>query len=115
MTTTTVREKIVRLRPVAGRPINTARRATKLLVGGLALVIAGVALAGDTTVCLPGGDLPTVNPAIFDTASPPAREIEQMAWLVMGICAGIFVVVEGLLVYSIVKFRRKAGEQGEPV
>ena len=50
-----------------------------------------------------------------DLASPPVREIESMAWLVIGICAGIFVVVEGLLVYSIVKFRRKAGEQGEPV
>jgi cytochrome c oxidase subunit 2 len=95
----------------------TARRAAKLLAGGLAMAMAAVALGGsdDPTVCMPGGDLPAVNPAIFDTASPPAREIERMAWLVMGICAGIFVVVEGLLVYSIVKFRRKAGEQGEPV
>jgi cytochrome c oxidase subunit 2 len=66
-------------------------------------------------VCAPGTDAPVINPAIFDTASPPAREIESMAWLVMGICAAIFVVVEGLLVYSIVKFRRRAGDQGEPV
>ncbi len=80
-----------------------------------ALLVAVTARAADTAVCAPGDQAPVINPAIFDTASPPAREIEGIAWLVMGICAGIFVIVEGLLVYSIVKFRRKAGERGEPV
>ena len=78
-------------------------------------LLGATALAAEPVICAPGADLPVVNPVIFDTASPPARQIESMAWLVMSICAGIFVVVEGLLVYSIVKFRRKAGEQGEPV
>lgn len=32
--------------------------------------------------------------------------------LVLGICAGIFVIVAGLLVYTIVRFRRRAGEEG---
>ena len=72
-------------------------------------------MAAETVVCSPDGTPATISPAIFDTASPPAREIEGMAWLVIGICAGIFVIVEGLLVYSIVKFRRRAGERGEPV
>ena len=85
-----------------------------LALGAVALLGAS-ALASEPVICAPDATLPVINPAIFDTASPPARQIESMAWLVMGICAGIFVVVEGLLVYSIVKFRRRASDRGEPV
>ena len=80
-----------------------------------ACALGTAALAADAVVCAPGTEMPVMNPAIFDTASPPAHQIESMAWLVMGICAGIFVVVEGILVYSIVKFRRRKAQQGDPV
>ena len=80
-----------------------------------ACAMGTAALAADAVVCAPGTEMPVMNPAIFDTASPPAHQIESMAWLVMGICAGIFVVVEGILVYSIVKFRRRKAQQGDPV
>ncbi len=77
------------------------------------------AVAGEAALCAPGDTAsiaPTVvQPSIFHPLSPPARQIESLAWLVMGICAGIFVIVEGLLVFSIVRFRRRSMESGEPV
>src|SRR5262245_60988823 len=50
--------------------------------------------------------------SIFDPASPPATEIYLLTLLVLGICAAIFVVVGGLIVYSIVAFRRGADDDG---
>jgi len=100
---------------VAGGPRHSPVQAGCLIAIGVLGLLGVPALASEPVICAPGADLPVVNPVIFDTASPPARQIESMAWLVMSICAGIFVVVEGLLVYSIVKFRRRASDRGEPV
>jgi len=59
------------------------------------------------------------NTTVFVSKSPEAREIRQLSWLVVGITAGIFIVVEGLLVYAIIRYRRRRGEDeeddGEPV
>jgi cytochrome c oxidase subunit 2 len=52
--------------------------------------------------------------SIFDPASPSAESIRNNSILVLAICAFIFVVVEGVLFYSIIRFRRKAGASGEP-
>ncbi len=49
-------------------------------------------------------------PNIFAPESTPAHEIYVVSLFVMGICAVIFVVVFGLLAYSVVKFRRRAGD-----
>jgi cytochrome c oxidase subunit II len=46
--------------------------------------------------------------SIFDPASPPAQSIVNLSVLVLAITGFIFVVVEGILVYAIVRFRRKA-------
>src|SRR5207244_11652119 len=46
--------------------------------------------------------------SIFDPASPPAESIRSRAVLVLAITAFIFVVVEGILFYSIFRFRRGA-------
>ena len=56
-----------------------------------------------------GGDL-----NIFHPVSPPAYEIRELAWLVFGISAVIFVVVEGVLVWSIIRFRSRDEEAGTP-
>jgi cytochrome c oxidase subunit 2 len=48
--------------------------------------------------------------SIFDPASPPAAEIYRLSMLVLGICAAIFVTVAGLVVYCVVRFRRRAGD-----
>jgi cytochrome c oxidase subunit II len=54
-------------------------------------------------------------PSIFTPASLPAELIRELSWLVLGITAGIFVVVTGLLVYCLVRFRQRPGdEQHEP-
>ena len=46
--------------------------------------------------------------SIFDPASPPAQSIVNLSVLVLAITGFIFVVVEGILVYAIVRFRRRA-------
>ena len=46
--------------------------------------------------------------SIFDPASPPAESIRNLSVLVLAITGFIFIVVEGILVYSIVRFRRRA-------
>ncbi len=41
--------------------------------------------------------------SIFEPNSPPAREIRDLSYLVLGICLAIFVVVQGFLVLAIVR------------
>jgi cytochrome c oxidase subunit II len=47
---------------------------------------------------------------MFRSLSTPADMERQSAILVVAICAGIFVVVGGLLAYSIFRFRRRPGD-----
>ena len=52
---------------------------------------------------------------IFQPLSQPAQEIKETSMLVLLICAVIFAVVAGLLVYSLIRFRhRKGDEASEP-
>jgi cytochrome c oxidase subunit 2 len=52
---------------------------------------------------------------IFEPHSTPAQKIADISWLVIGICFGIFVVVNGLLVYTIIRFRRRpTDDDSEP-
>lgn len=62
----------------------------------------------------PAGALaaPGPIPSIFRPLSPPAHEIHILSLLVLGICGTIFAVVGGLLVYSIVRFRARPGDDG---
>ena len=55
---------------------------------------------------------PAPIPSIFDPLSRPADEIYTLSLLVLGICAAIFVLVGGLLVVSIVRFRRRPDDDG---
>jgi cytochrome c oxidase subunit 2 len=64
---------------------------------------------------LAAGGRPTENLSIFDPASPPADSIRNLSILVFAISAFIFLVVEGVLFYSIFRFRQnRATEPGEP-
>src|SRR5262245_3284424 len=47
------------------------------------------------------------NLSIFDPVSPPAESIRQLFVLVGAICAVILLLVEGVLLYSIVRFRTR--------
>jgi cytochrome c oxidase subunit II len=57
---------------------------------------------------LASADPSTQNLSIFDPVSPPAESIRNLSVLVLAITAFIFIAVEGILIYSIVCFRRRA-------
>src|SRR5712691_5397964 len=50
--------------------------------------------------------------SIFAPLSTPAESIFELSILVLAIAAAIFVIVAALLVYSVVKFRRKRNDDG---
>jgi cytochrome c oxidase subunit 2 len=53
--------------------------------------------------------------SVFHPASQPAASIRDLFYLVLGITGAIFVLVEGALIYSAVRFRqRKAPTEREP-
>jgi cytochrome c oxidase subunit II len=52
------------------------------------------------------------TPSIFSPASTPADTIHHLSLFVLSICGAIFLVVSGLLLYSAVKFRRRADDDG---
>jgi cytochrome c oxidase subunit II len=54
------------------------------------------------------------NLNMFDPVSPPAFAIRDLFYLVLGITGAIFVLVEGMLVYCIFRFRQKNNTTMEP-
>ena len=58
-------------------------------------------------ILLADGAASAQNLSIFDPASPPAESIRSLSVLVFAITGFIFLVVEGILIYSIVRFRRR--------
>jgi cytochrome c oxidase subunit II len=55
------------------------------------------------------------TPNIFRPASTPAHDIHELALFVLAVCGAIFLVVGGLLVYAVVKFRGKENDDREPI
>jgi cytochrome c oxidase subunit 2 len=53
------------------------------------------------------------NLSVLDPASPPAESIRGLFLLVLAVTGGIFLLVEGILVYALVTARRRAG-RGDP-
>ena len=70
------------------------------------LLVAPQALRGGERVD------PALVPSIFAPESAPAHSISHLAGFVLAITGGIFVVVAGLLVYALVRFRRRANDDG---
>lgn len=54
------------------------------------------------------------TPNIFTPASTPAYHIDKLALFVLAVCGAIFLVVGGLLVYAVAKFRSKEKDDREP-
>jgi cytochrome c oxidase subunit II len=48
--------------------------------------------------------------SIFDPVSTPAHEIRTLAFFTLSITGAIFLIVAGLLTYSIVRYRRRPGD-----
>jgi cytochrome c oxidase subunit 2 len=49
--------------------------------------------------------------SIFRPLAQPAQEIKETSILVLAVCAVIFIVVGGLLVYGLIRFRHRAGDE----
>ncbi|HTG61758.1 MAG TPA: cytochrome c oxidase subunit II transmembrane domain-containing protein, partial [Terriglobia bacterium] len=74
-------------------------------------VVAGVLWAAATCLAEP----PTQSPwptNIFAPESTPAYELYNLTMFVLSICALIFIIVFGLLLYSAVKFRQRRDDDG---
>jgi cytochrome c oxidase subunit II len=54
------------------------------------------------------------NLSTLDPVAAPADSIRDLFFLVTAICAVIFILVGGMLVYCIVRFRRQPGDNREP-
>lgn len=81
--------------------------ATRTTVRLFALLFFSIAVGA---AAAPGAPLSSTN--IFAPASTPARTIFGLSMFVLAVTAIIFVVVGGLLVYSVVKFRGRATDAG---
>ena len=62
------------------------------------------------TILLAAGDDPAKSLSIFDPASPDTHSTVGLAILIFAITGLIFVIVEGVLFYSLRRFRRKASD-----
>ncbi|HEV2687349.1 MAG TPA: cytochrome c oxidase subunit II [Bryobacteraceae bacterium] len=72
---------------------------------GLGLAGAGVAMA----------QINNSVENVFQPASTPAQHIFDLSLLVMAICGAIFLIVGGLLAYTLVRFRRRhVSDEHEP-
>src|SRR5580704_13918679 len=52
------------------------------------------------------------NLSIFDPVSPPAESIRTLAYFTLAITAAIFIIVEGILIYALVRFRQRGPASG---
>jgi heme/copper-type cytochrome/quinol oxidase subunit 2 len=85
-----------------------------LLLGCVALANRCASAYGAATAFALGDGASVQTPNIFAPTSTPAFAIRDLSWFVLGICAVIFLVVAGLLTYSVIRFRRRPGEGREP-
>src|SRR5690349_17228919 len=90
-------------RPGAWLTRAVSRASVGLYWLGIFLVIQQGVLAAEKTD-------PALVPSIFSPESAPAHAISHLAGFVLVITAAIFVVVAGLLVYAVVRFRRRAND-----
>src|SRR5271163_2948945 len=74
---------------------------------GLVLILAQQSLCAGEKVDS------TLVPSVFAPESVPAHSISHLAVFVLAITGGIFVTVAGLLAYAVVRFRRRANDDGK--
>ena len=77
----------------------------------LALLVSAWTMAEDAPIC---ADVVAGPPSMFVPRGEPAQIILDITWLVLGICAAIFLVMATLITLAIVRNRAKPGETGEP-
>jgi cytochrome c oxidase subunit 2 len=77
---------------------------------GIAVLLAGFLLAAK--LCLGATAKSGQIPSIFNPESTPADSIFRLSLLVLSVTAVIFVIVFSLLAYSVLKYRRRLGDNG---
>jgi cytochrome c oxidase subunit II len=93
---------------------STPFRVRRLLSGPLPVLVAGVVAllaAGCTTVNAPGGD-----PSFFPptAVTDQGRGTAELYSIIFWIAAGVFFLVEGLLIWSVLRYRRRRGDDTLP-
>jgi cytochrome c oxidase subunit II len=89
----------------------TSRSTTFLgRVMGVLTLVVGILLAA--ALCSAAEPQANAVPNIFDPRSTPADSIRHLSFFVLAITGLIFLVVFTMLIYVIVKFRRKSGDRG---
>jgi cytochrome c oxidase subunit II len=83
-----------------------------LQAGMMVRCAAATLLLGVAKLALANASGDPAIPSIFSPASTPADSIYHLSVFVLAICLAIFVVVFSLLVYSVVKFRRRPDDDG---
>jgi cytochrome c oxidase subunit 2 len=56
----------------------------------------------------------TAVPSMFSPVSPPADSIRDLSLLVFAITGVIFLIVEGILIYCLLRFRHRGASEKEP-
>jgi cytochrome c oxidase subunit 2 len=79
-------------------------------IAGIGVLLAGFLLAA--TLCFGGPADPSQIPSIFKPQSTPADSIFRLSMLVLTITGAIFAVVFSLLVYAVLKYRRRDDDDG---
>lgn len=78
------------------------------------LRIIGYSILGATLVGLLPGAALAGPPSPLDPASPAARSIANLHTVTLVIATIVFLIVCGLLIYSLVRFRRRSADDPEP-
>ena len=79
---------------------------------GVLVLLVGLLLAA--TLCMASGPNDKARvPNIFDPESTPADRVFHLSIFVLAITGLIFVTVTVLLVYAVVKFRQRSGDDGK--
>jgi cytochrome c oxidase subunit 2 len=73
--------------------------------------LSGVAFV-TVALALGQADHPVAN--IFKPEATPAESVYHLSLLVLAVCATIFLIVAGLLTFTVVRFRRKVNDGSEP-
>ena len=79
-------------------------------VCGVALTFAAVPAGGEDWG-MGAANRQIARGAVFSPVSTPASSIATLAWFILAVSAAIFLIVFGLLVYSVVRFRIRATDE----
>ena len=73
-------------------------------------ILVGIAVLG-ALLTLVFGCTPNDPQSTFDALGPVAQSQLNLFWIILGAGAVVFILVEGALIYSVIKFRRRRADE----